>query len=269
MNLDFICIGAKHAGLNELENLLRRHNSIYMPSQTNTGFFESNHCLEPKSLELYKKKFKDRKAGKLTGTLEADVHLNNANINRITQVFGAQVKFLFVIRNPIDRAFHHYLNSYRNGAEKLDFMEAIKSENHWLKNTDTNNGLLLNAYGNSSEDLNGYIYSGDYFKTLDFLYKNYSKELVKIVDFENLKNLNKPIIDSICEFLGLPFQEGLLPPKVKPKLFSRLRPYRSYLNKPVALDENVRSYLYYTYFKSNIDKTEKLLNRSLSHWRVV
>ena len=42
------------------------------------------------------------------------------------------IKLIMIFRNPIDRAFSHYLMTYRRGIETLDFQDAIEQENNRL-----------------------------------------------------------------------------------------------------------------------------------------
>ena len=47
---------------------------------------------------------------------------------RILKHLGGKIKFIVILRNPVDRAYSHYLHSCRNLHEKLTFKKALISE---------------------------------------------------------------------------------------------------------------------------------------------
>ncbi len=44
----------------------------------------------------------------------------------------SSAKFIFILRDPVERAFSHYLVTYRRGLEPLSFEEAIEKEDERL-----------------------------------------------------------------------------------------------------------------------------------------
>ena len=53
---------------------------------------------------------------------------------RIYNALRENIKFMFMLRNPIDRAYSHYWMSYKRGYEKETFEKAIyfTLKNHLL-----------------------------------------------------------------------------------------------------------------------------------------
>ena len=52
---------------------------------------------------------------------------------RIFDSLGPNVKFVIILRNPVDRAYSHYNHSKRDGHEVSTFEDAIKLENERIE----------------------------------------------------------------------------------------------------------------------------------------
>ena len=66
--------------------------------------------------------------------LPLPTYLVNLAPGRIQEVLGNQVKFVVILRNPIDRAYSHYLHTQRDQHENLSFTEALEEEEQRLHN---------------------------------------------------------------------------------------------------------------------------------------
>ena len=82
-----------------------------------------------KSLEEYQALFKKANPGQLCGDISPDYlyYYQNA-VPKILEEKNAQIPIIIVLRNPIDRAYSHYLNHVRNRMEKLSFEDALNAE---------------------------------------------------------------------------------------------------------------------------------------------
>ena len=65
----------------------------------------------------------------MVGEVDPDYMYFEKAISRMANHLNLEkMKFIFILRNPVDRAFSHYLMTYRRGLEKLSFEEAIAVE---------------------------------------------------------------------------------------------------------------------------------------------
>ena len=94
---------------------------------------------------------------------------------RILNDLGNKVKFIVILRNPVDRAYSHYLHSKRDEHETLPFQEALSKEKNRINHLDYLSRIRFS-----------YVEQGLYYKMIkqyfDFFFK---KENFLIINFEN------------------------------------------------------------------------------------
>jgi hypothetical protein len=94
------------------------------------------------------------------------------------------IKLIWILRNPIQRAYSHYKMYVNKGVEKMSFEEAI-------------------YYDKKHKMKNHYLGLGEYSVIINEYLKYYDLTKMHFVLFENfIKNPQKEL-DSICEFLGI------------------------------------------------------------------
>ncbi len=126
---DFIIAGAPRCGTTWLYELLERHPSIHLarPRRPEPKFFLVDDAFA-KGLEYYSKTwFADVSAGKVAGEKSSN-YLESATAARRMAQAVPGAKLLFLLRNPVDRAYSNYLWSRRNGLEAASFAEALALE---------------------------------------------------------------------------------------------------------------------------------------------
>jgi hypothetical protein len=107
------------------------------------------------------------------------------------QVLGSDIKIIFMLRNPIARAYSHYWMSYRRGIEQLSFFDAIKCEK----------GRILE--GNFELNHFSYATRGLYASHIERYLEFFRKEQMKFVFFEDLVSNPQKSIDEVLSFLGV------------------------------------------------------------------
>ena len=189
------------------------------------------------------------------------------------------VKIIVLLRDPVERAFSHYLMDYRLGLVSSPFEEIVyKTGNH--KNLDLHYQQYIEL-GLYSEQVKRYL---DLF----------GKEQVKIYLQEELRSDPKGVILDLCDFLGI--DKSFIPDvehehntfsMPKNRLIHRLyalRRFRSLMAKifPAAvkeaiknlfferkkkpeLDVNTKTYLR-DFYGNDVEKLEQMIGRDLSGW---
>jgi hypothetical protein len=115
-------------------------------------------------------------------------------IERVKANIGKEVKFIFVLRNPIDRLYSHYWYLKGLGSESLDFKDAVKQDKHIEPNMSKK--LPEGKFKN-------YYQYGLYGKWLEKFYTNFDEHQIKIILFEDLKENPLEITNECFAFLGL------------------------------------------------------------------
>jgi hypothetical protein len=131
---NLICPGAQKSGTTTLFALLRQHPSVFIPDAKETKFF----CDDEKWVrgrDSYERLFagaspNHRYICDMTPEYMYFPHV----AERIAQTLGEDVRFIFMLRNPVDRAYSHYWMSVRRGYEKSSFEDALRLEEKRIQN---------------------------------------------------------------------------------------------------------------------------------------
>lgn len=138
--VDFLIVGAAKSGTTTLFETLSKHPRIFIPPGKECRYFScmTGNYVGPgaiaanrytKSLEEYQGLFKKAKPGQLCGDISNDYLYYHRNaVPKILEEKNAQIPIIIVLRNPIDRAYSHYLNHVRDGWEKESFEDALNAE---------------------------------------------------------------------------------------------------------------------------------------------
>ena len=126
---DFIIGGAARAGTTWLYELLDRHPHVYMarPARPEPKFFLVDH-LYARGLDHYSATwFGEVPSGRIAGEKSADYLESRPAAERIARDLPA-VKLVFILREPVERAWSNYLWTRMNGLESEDFETALRLE---------------------------------------------------------------------------------------------------------------------------------------------
>ena len=235
---NFLIIGAAKSGTTSLFYYLKRHPYIFFPSIKELNFFsydpgDLTALVRPGigpgdryatewtgSLTKYQLHFLNHKPPQLAG--EASVSylyspLTPQNLGKLIP----DVKLIVMLRNPVERAWSHYLHMVRDGREELSFDEALKAERERI-----DKGWEFSWH---------YCNMGFYGQQLSLFLERFPRDSLKVVMFDDFKANPLRTTNEVLEFLGLPAdypletkgshnKSGL----VRSKLLARL------LNRPTA-----------------------------------
>ena len=192
--VDFIAIGPGKSGTSWMYNVFLHHPEICVSSAKETLYFESYYHKGP---GWYAKFFKSCDAIKLKGEVSNTYIFSQDAPQRIYE-HNPSVKLISALRNPIDRAFSHYLFLLRNGTTQGSFEEAI--EEH--------------------PDL---LWRGKYFELLQKFLQRFSRDQMFITIFEHLKEDPQQFTQELCKFLGVEMinAEDIVNKRVLPAARSR------------------------------------------------
>src|SRR5438874_9396950 len=126
---DFIIGGAPRSGTTWLYHLLDRHPDVYMaaPVTPEPKFFLVDRLYE-KGLAYYASQwFAGAGNSRLAGEKSTDYLESGAAAKRIARDLP-RVKLVFILREPVDRAYSNYLWTRMNGLETEDFQTALRLE---------------------------------------------------------------------------------------------------------------------------------------------
>jgi hypothetical protein len=135
---NFIIPGAEKGGTTPLFRLLKQHRDIHMPAAKELQYFTRN--FDRRLPAYYEWQVSAGYRGqKAIGEASPEYMRFPAAVTRIRKVLGGDVRFIFCLRDPATRAFSHYLQCLRMTEESESFEKAIELESsrlarHWYLN---------------------------------------------------------------------------------------------------------------------------------------
>ena len=187
---NFFIVGAPRAGTTTLYDFLKRTKGVCMSSKKEPHYFSNINpsFLYPipirnkkKYLSLFKISGKDKAIGEASTSYLVDpesaclIHKTISN-----------AKIIIILRNPVERAFSHYLLRI-SGGKVFSFSEAIKES------------LSSNANYYQSIITKGSLY----FEAVKRYYDIFGENQVKILIFEEFIKNTKNIVKDVLDFLGI------------------------------------------------------------------
>lgn len=180
-------IGAQKAGTTTLAYLLSQHPNICVAKTKEPHYFTGNSS---KSLAWYQEQFLNHEnticIDASTSYSFAPLSLDNSyrakksfhNIPQRIHSLNPNAKFIYLLRDPIERTYSGYWHSFNTGREHRSFGEAIRNDYFYLD--------VSNYYGQLSLWL-------EYFPLESFLF----------LLFEDLKNNSEQAVKKCFEFLNI------------------------------------------------------------------
>ena len=267
MKVDFFIVGAPKAGTTSLYHYLNEHPQVEMSSQKEPDYFSDKAIHEQKmyyaknrvnTLDKYEALFL-QKESMVYG--EGSVsYLFYDNVAEDIKKYNPNAKIIIMLRNPIERAFSHYLMDYRLGLISDNFENIIAK-----KSKHKNAHLFYQQYIEVSK------YANQIQRYLDF----FEKENILFIDYEDFKKNVSKTVGKVYSFLNISAEfaadintkyNTFTMPKNKGIRFIYsfvfLRKILTFLF-PIYLVKNIRVLLFKT------DKKPELLMETRSQLRII
>jgi len=190
---DFLIVGAPKAATTTLYHYLTQIPEIYMSPKKSPEYFTKNY---PKSFftrpikdrKKYISLFKDVKNEKAVG--EASVfYLIDPESPKLIKNEILDARIIMILRDPIQRAFSHYLMFYSAGVEKLTFLDRIEKEKKMLeKGFDPESYCLLPSF---------------YYESVKRYFDIFGRNNVKVFIFEEFIKDPKKIVKELLNFINV------------------------------------------------------------------
>jgi hypothetical protein len=293
---DILILGAAKSGTTSLAFFLKQHPDVHMPRKE-PGFF-AYHDREASEIPsgirdrqiVDLKVYTDMYAGvgegqKICDSSVAQFTNHKDTLRNIKALYGERAKELktfVILRNPIDRSFSHYLMFVKNQLESLDFQVAlapdiVERRRKEQLGFDYIGGSL---YAERIEEILEELPQTKVYITSDLKRPDLLDEFLTAcglrtdVDINTNARLNpsgipkkKGLISALNHQNPLKtFMKKALPGKALFKLYALKSKLMEKGIQRVDMDPQVRMELTDKYFKSDIQKLEKILDRDLSKW---
>ncbi|MCG8546249.1 MAG: sulfotransferase [Alphaproteobacteria bacterium] len=175
---NFLICGSAASGTSFLANSMSKHPEIYLPKKMRPEphyFYYSENYANP--IQWYEERwFSEVENERAVGEKSTSYMYSPEVAPRIRKHYP-DMKMIFILRNPIERAFASYRNTIFNGFEELSFDQAIQQEK----------ARMEQATGRRAETRTyAYADRGYYFKQLSVFLEHFSQEQLLILKFESM-----------------------------------------------------------------------------------
>lgn len=220
--------GAAKSGTSTLHELLNQHPEISMSSNKEPFYLAEDHFEMNKHQfnSKYEALFSDTNT-KYRGDSSTAYMLFPNFIERVKTHLKFEKKFIFVLRNPVDRIYSHYWYIKGLGSETLNLRQAIKQD----MDIEPNMSTRL-----SEGKFKHYFQYGLYGKWLTRFYDNFDSDSIKIILFEDLKENPLQTVNECFRFLDLAELDAITPVESNKTIILK----HSYLHKYVVRVTNGR-----------------------------
>ncbi len=280
---NFLCVGAQKAGTTSLYHILQQHPQIYLPTPKEIQFFDQPENYQ-RGIDWYKKFFDvSNHHYKAIGEVTPSYMYYSEVPERIYQVLGPEVKLVFILRHPVDRAFSHYTMNRRGGFEDRPFLKALEQE------------PLDKLPTKATRTRVAYIKRGWYAQQVKRYLRYFDKRNMCFIIFEKLfKEKRSEELQPLIKLLGLKNHSLTLDVYSNPtrvpqnkllkKIYQKdslLRKWRKFIipskkvrqlitrwvtKKPEKPQKKVKKQLLEHYFMDDIYALEKIIGRRLAVW---
>ena len=292
-SVDFICIGAQKSGTTFITSAFRAHPEIQLYENKELYFFspkgeyqtrnDGAHSNAHRDIGWYKQQFINDSRKK--GEISTHYILDPDSARKIRQAFPA-IKVFAVLRNPVDRAFSQYnMERFKTVKESRSLMTIIRDE--------PDNEILAR---------------GLYFKQLTPFLQEFPDDQLRIFLFDDVlndpglffsqlfehigvdasvvppgmnKRMNKsgaakyPLIPRFVRFVRQSLENLGLSSVVRG--LTNIGVAKAYLNFHNRYNKKAVDYemtmeertALQNYYSDDIENLERMINRDLSHWKVV
>lgn len=213
---NFIIAGGVATGTSFLSATLAHHPDIYLPriQRPEPNFFHYSWKFN-QGIEWYQKTwFHDVDNQRAIGERSSLLLPSDVAAKRMKQALP-DVKLIFCLRNPLERAWGNYRFTVLEGLEPLSFDEAIKVEPERMKQ----------AVGKWAEvQPHAYLTRSHYSTYLEEFFALFGKDHILLLKSEDLGRNPQENVRRVCEFLGVDSSVSLpLPPNYSsPSVINRM-----------------------------------------------
>jgi Sulfotransferase domain len=262
---EFLIVGVQKGGTTSLYKYLEQHPCVASAFAKEVHFFD-NHTRDykyGKGIAWYRSHFVYgifrlyhqllHQKALITGEGSPDYIFDLHAPKRIAETLP-RVKLIILLRNPVDRAYSHYLHNIRAfwdpKREPLSFEEAIAVEADRLQG-EREKLLRDESYFSYSYMHYSYLRRGLYADQLETWFNLYSREQILILQSEKFFADPRNIFNQVLDFLELPQLE-----------LSEYKPYNARTEKTSAIAPDTRAKLI-EYFKPHNQRLYQLLGSDL------
>lgn len=237
---NFFIVGAPKTASTSLFHYLNKHQSIFLPVQKEPEFFLDDSKYE-KGLDYYSKNyFKGADKYPAIGDASVNYLISGKVAERISNLpLAADLSFIVLLRNPVDRAYSAFWHAYRVGLEEdgTTFRDAFYSERK----------RIVQFKGEKKEWWKiAHFQHGKYARNLKKYFKYFDRSQFIFFLLEDFKQPGA-VINKMCDFLKV---EGMTVSSSYKKYNTSSMPRNKSLTKLLYRENIFRSFSRFVFSSS-------------------
>jgi len=187
---NFLIIGAMKSGTTALYYYLEQHPEVYMSPVKEPNYFSSqgpeNAAGAVRHIGTYQDLFRDVSGETAIGEASHSYLYEPGAVAEIRR-YIPEARLIAVLRNPVDRAYSHFLHMVRSGTEPLDdFAQALREDEVGVHKERT---------------FQDYIGRGLYYSQLKRYFGTFPREQVRVYLYEDLSGAPISTVQDAFRFL--------------------------------------------------------------------
>lgn len=196
MRVSFVIGGTQKGGTTTLDACLRHHPALRMGRNKELHYFDDEaHFADPPDYDAYHRGFDHGRARQPLPRYgdATPIYMWWKPAAPRIRAYNPDMKWILLLRNPIDRAYSNWNMQHRRGKEPLAFMDALLAESDRL------------AQVHPGQHRTGaYVDRGRYAGQIRRLWTHFRPEQFLILKSEDLKHDLQGSVNRVCAFLEVP-----------------------------------------------------------------
>jgi hypothetical protein len=185
--------GAQRAGTTSLHYLLAGHPQVYFPESPQEIHFFDLDAAYARGLDHYRRLFRGWREEPWVGQT-SPLYLFEPSVAERIHHHLPQARLVFILREPVARAYSHYWLEVRYGWEGEGFERALELEEERLEG------------GFAARRNYSYVARGRYAEQLQRYYDRFPRQQILVLLQEELRADPERFIRRCADFLGLPVE---------------------------------------------------------------
>ncbi len=242
--VNFVIGGTQKGGTSALFDLLSQHPEIGLPDRKELHYFDRDRYFKNPGGQpaVFHSFYSSPKRFKILGEA-TPIYMYWHPVPGRIQTYNPRMKWILILRHPVDRAYSHWNMETQKGNEVLPFREAIQQEKDRLANCPDYQHRIFS-----------YTDRGFYSHQIKRLLEYFPKDQILVLRNRQLREHPESALEQVCDFLELP-----LPPRFQARNVHS-RPYQS------EMASDIRQILLDIY-REEVQSLEELLDWDCSDWK--
>lgn len=193
MKVGFLIGGTQKGGTSALYGYLRKHPSLLMARQKEVHFFdqEAYFCKSTVDYAPYHSYFDSNNSGMILGEA-TPIYMYWYPAPRRVWEYNPAMKWILMLRNPIERAYSHWNMERTRRQEELTFFEAIKNERD----------RCMDALPEQHR-VYSYVDRGFYVEQIRRVWHFFPLDQTLIIKSDDLRDSPETTLNKVYSFLGI------------------------------------------------------------------